>query len=387
MKRHTRRFWILVSIVSISGFSQGMLLPLIAVIFENNGVSSFLNGLNSTGLYIGILFISPFMEIPLRKFGYKPILMTGGLLVLIAMALFPTWQNFWFWFVLRLIVGIGDNALNFAAQTWITEFSPTNKRGRNIAIYGLFFGLGFAVAPLMVPLVHISESLPFILTSILSFIGWLFLFLLHNELPEQDLEMTSLRETFQRFSNVWKYAWVAFLTPFAYGFLETSLNASFPVYALRIGMDLTSVSTLLVVFSIGTIAFQLPLGIIGDKIGRNRTITGALLIGCICFSFAGMLDDYYLGSLIFIFIAGMFVGSMFSLGISYMADLTPKNLLPTGNILCGIFFSIGSLIGPSLGGLFIQAFPTISFFYLLSGLLLIILIVTFKRNILTPTLR
>ena len=69
-----KRFWILVTIVSISGFSQGMLLPLISVIFEQDGVSATLNGLSATGLYIGTLLISPFMEPPLRKFGYKPII-------------------------------------------------------------------------------------------------------------------------------------------------------------------------------------------------------------------------------------------------------------------------------------------------------------------------
>ena len=61
------RFWILVTIVAISGFSQGMLLPLIAVIFEKGGVSSSLNGLNATALYIGILLVSPFMETPSSK--------------------------------------------------------------------------------------------------------------------------------------------------------------------------------------------------------------------------------------------------------------------------------------------------------------------------------
>ena len=50
-----RRFWILVIIVSISGFSQGMLLPLISAIFEKDGISSAMNGLNATGLYIGTL--------------------------------------------------------------------------------------------------------------------------------------------------------------------------------------------------------------------------------------------------------------------------------------------------------------------------------------------
>lgn len=61
-----RRFIILVIIVSISGFSQGMLLPLISVIFEGDGVSSTLNRLNATGLYIGTLLKSPFIEQPLR---------------------------------------------------------------------------------------------------------------------------------------------------------------------------------------------------------------------------------------------------------------------------------------------------------------------------------
>ena len=81
-KIEQKRFRILVLIVAISGFSQGMLLPLISVIFENDGVSSALNGLNATGLYIGTLLVSPFMEAPLRRFGYKPIIVVGGMLVL-----------------------------------------------------------------------------------------------------------------------------------------------------------------------------------------------------------------------------------------------------------------------------------------------------------------
>ncbi len=204
------RLTILVIVVAVAGFSQGMLLPLIAVIFENSGLSSFLNGINSTALYIGILFTSPFMEPLLRKFGYKPLLVIGGLLVLISLVLFSLWQSFWYWFFLRMIIGIGDNAVNFTAQTWITEFSPEQKRGRNIALYGLSFGIGFAVGPLMVPLVNIHESLPFLISAGFSLVGWFLLFILRNELPEQDLTMSSFRDTFRRFGQAWRYAWIAF---------------------------------------------------------------------------------------------------------------------------------------------------------------------------------
>ncbi len=91
------------SIVSISGFSQGMLLPLISSIFERDGVSSALNGLNATGLYIGTLLVSPFMEAPLRRFGYKPIIVGGGMLVFVSLLLFPLMEKYCFLVHIKIV--------------------------------------------------------------------------------------------------------------------------------------------------------------------------------------------------------------------------------------------------------------------------------------------
>jgi MFS family permease len=374
MNKQRIQFGILVSIVGISGFSQGMLLPLIAVIFENSGVSPNLNGLNATALYIGILLVSPFMEEPLRKFGYKPIIILGGILVAVSLGLFPLWKSFWFWFALRLMIGIGDHALHFGTQTWITTTSSEKNRGRNVSLYGLFFGVGFAAGPLMTPLITIHEALPFILSSALCFVGWLLLFLLKNNYPEQTVEVNSLKETMKRFGTAWKYGWVAFLPPLGYGFLESSLNGSFPIYGLRIGIDLTNISVLLFSFAIGGILFQLPLGMISDKFGRKTILMSVLFIGVVSFTFASFVEDSIHPLTACLFIAGMAVGSTFSLGISYMSDLMPKNLLPTGNLLCGIAFSVGSLLGPYLGGVFIEYTEHISYFLIISSMLLTIFI-------------
>lgn len=370
MKKNGFRFWILVSIVAVSGFSQGMLLPLIAVIFEKSGVSSSLNGLNATALYIGILLVSPFMEMPLRKYGYKPVIIFGGGLVVSALALFPLWKSFWFWFVLRLLIGIGDHALHFATQTWITSFSPVKKRGRNIALYGLFFGIGFAAGPLMTPLVNINEALPFIISSILCLIGWLFVFTLKNEHPEQAAAINSFLAAIKQFRKALKYGWIAFLPPLAYGFLESSLNGSFPVYALRMDIKVSSVSLVLSAFAIGSIITQLPLGMLSDRCGRRNVLMIVLILGFCSFSTAIFLEHSFIGLFIVFLFSGMAVGSTFSLGISYMTDLVPKELLPTGNLLCGIFFSLGSLSGPIIGGLFIKLFESVSFFYIVSTVLI-----------------
>ncbi|MFY0800767.1 MFS transporter [Peribacillus frigoritolerans] len=368
-------FSVLILIVGISGFSQGMLLPIIAIIFENDGLSSSLNGFHAASLYIGILLISPFMEAPLRKYGYKPLIIFGGITVILSLALFPVWKSFWFWFVLRFFIGIGDHTLHFATQTWITAISPKTKRGRNLAIYGLFFSLGFMVGPLMTKLLEINQSLPFIITSILSLLAWSAVFLIRNELPEQDdSESTSFLGTLKRFTKVSRIAWVAFLLPFTFGVLEASLNSNFPVFALRSGIDLTAVSIIIPAFSAGTLLTQIPLGMISDRFGRRKTLLTILFLGFAIFTLAGIYSHSVLGLFICFMFGGMMVGSTFSLGISYMADLLPRNLLPAGNLLCSIFFSLGSIGGPFFGGLVIEHIQGGNFFYMISIMLFLVFI-------------
>lgn len=380
---------VLILIVGISGFSQGMLLPIIAIIFENEGISSSLNGFHAASLYIGILLISPFMEAPLRKYGYKPLILFGGITVIVSLSLFPVWKSFWFWFVLRFFIGIGDHTLHFATQTWITAISPIAKRGRNLAIYGLFFSLGFMVGPLMTKLLEINQSLPFIITSILSLLAWSTVYLIRNELPEQDdSESTSFLGTIKRFTKVSRIAWVAFLLPFTFGVLEASLNSNFPVFALRSGIDLTAVSIIIPAFSAGTLLTQIPLGMVSDRFGRRKTLLTILISGFAIFTLAGIYSYSVLGLFLCFMFGGMMVGSTFSLGISYMADLLPRNLLPAGNLLCSIFFSLGSIGGPFFGGLVIEHIDGGSFFYMISIMLFLVFIslALFKEKMPAPAM-
>ena len=62
------------------------------------------------------------------------------------------------------------------------------------------------------------------------------------------------------------------LGPFVYGFLESSLNALFPVYALRKGFEVGMIPIILSVFTFGGILTQVPLGALGDKVGRRNIL-------------------------------------------------------------------------------------------------------------------
>ncbi|QHE51052.1 MFS transporter [Pontibacillus sp. HMF3514] len=374
MSQQRFRFLVLILLVTISGFTQGMLLPLIAVILEQNGISSSINGLHATGLYIGVLIASPFMEKPLRNIGYKPMILMGGALVFVSMSFFPFWESLWFWFILRVTIGIGDHMLHFGTQTWITTTADEDKRGRNIALYGLFFGAGFAIGPLMTRLVSINIAAPFLLSAGLSIVVWSLMFLVRNQFPEDEESYSTSSSSITRFAEAGKLAWVAFLPPFAYGFLEAALHGSFPVYGMRIGHDVDTLSLIIPTFAAGSLISQLPLGILSDRIGRKKVLLSVLAAGIICFFAAAYLEESVIWLFILFTLSGIFVGSIFSLGISYMTDILPKRLLPAGNIMCGIAFSIGSIIGPYTGGVFIELFPELSFFHVITTMLVLITI-------------
>lgn len=366
-------FMILILLVSVSGFSQGALLPVISIIFEHAGTSPTLNGLHATGLYLGVLLASPFMEAPLRRFGFKPLIVIGGAAVFLSLFSFVFFESYVVWFFLRLMIGIGDHMLHFSTQTWVTYASSSRNRGRNISLYGLSFGLGFAAGPFLTPLIEINPSLPFIVSGAVSLCIWLLVFVLKNTYPDTgEVQTSEQTNSLKRFKKAFQFGWVAFMMPFCYGFLETTLNSNFPVYALRSGVTVDAVAFILPAFAIGSIVFQLPLGMLSDRFGRRRIILCVTLAGSFFFLLAGIFIQSVLAVAICFFIAGMAVGSTFSLGISYMTDLLPKHLLPAGNLMCGMAFSAGSILGPVLGGFFVQTFEGMNLLYLVSIVILFV---------------
>jgi MFS family permease len=124
----------------IAGTAQGLLLPLLSYMQELRGVSPSVNGLNSAALYVGMMGTSLFVGRPIRRFGYKPVILAGGWTVTLSLLLYPVWDSMAYWLVLRLLTGVGITSLHFASQLWIMSATPSQLRGKTYIIH-LSFGL------------------------------------------------------------------------------------------------------------------------------------------------------------------------------------------------------------------------------------------------------
>lgn len=122
-------YMILITVIIAAGLSQGLLLPVLSILLEQKGVSSSLNGLNAAALYVGSFAMTLVAERVLGAIGFKKLIAAGLSLVLVALLLFPLLPGIKVWFVLRLFVGIGDSAINYAAQLWVLLMTPAEHRG------------------------------------------------------------------------------------------------------------------------------------------------------------------------------------------------------------------------------------------------------------------
>jgi len=378
-------YFILIAVVVAAGLSQGLLLPVLAIFLERMGISSSMNGLNAAALYVGSFAMTLVAERLLGWVGFKKLIVSGLVLVMLSLVAFPLIPSVAVWFVLRVLVGIGDSALHYAAQLWVLMMSTVKNRGRSISFYGMSYGLGFSVGPLGIPLLKYGEAVPFLILAVLFlFILLVVLFKLPNLKPEKNEQ--GEQQPAGRYLKSYRLAWFALIPAFLYGYMEAGINSNFPVYGLRSGFTLGEISTLLPFVGIGGLLLQLPLGIWSDKFGRKRVLTIAGIVGGCCFLLIPVAGTNFWATLLLLTMAGGLVGSFFSLGLAYAADILPRVLLPAANVVASFHFNAGSIAGPNAGGAIMETGWNGGIFVLLGGLYILFACtgLWFKGNRVSP---
>ncbi|CAM4459105.1 MFS transporter [Paenibacillus tarimensis] len=362
-------FVTLILVVIVAGASQGLLLPLLSIWLEQRGVSAQVNALNSAALYLGVFGTMFVIERPVRKYGFQPVILTGIVMVIAATISFTFTQSLAVWFMLRLIVGIGDSALHYASQLWIVSNAPADRRGRYISLYGMAYGVGFSIGPLAIKLTRYGDIIPIITMNVLFIAVLIMVLRLRNEQPPEadGARGSNTAKPENRFLRVYRLAWFPLIPAFLYGYMEASMNGNFPIYGLRMGITSDEIAYLLPLIGFGSLILQLPLGVWSDRIGRKPILMLCGIAGAAAFLAVPLAGSNSWGIGALFLVAGGSIGSFYSLGLAYAADLLPRAILPTANVIASIHFSIASLIGPNAGGWLIQHVSLPSLFYIMGS--------------------
>jgi MFS family permease len=335
--------------VTLVTFSQGLVIPLLASL-QIGRVSAVLNSISTTVLYMGLVIAMFVVEAVIRRFGMRNTVMWSLWTGIVLVVLIALTRGAWLWLVFRFGVGLCLGAIHYTTQTWLGQLTDPAKRGRQMALYGMATGIGFAVGPLCLTTASASAMIPFVLICVAFAIAVMLIAGLPNPslaLASDELARSSEGPTIRQ---LYRMALPAIAMPFVFGYMESALNGDLPLYAQRVGLPVTVISTGLAAFVIGSLVLQYALGHLSDRWGRGRILVGCSGIGALVFGLLPFIRSSF-GILLLLALAGGFVGTLFSLSLAFLNDLVGPEQLPRANRLAMIHFGSGMTLGPFVAGL------------------------------------
>jgi MFS family permease len=327
-----------------SGFFFGVVIPILSVMLERDGVSTTLIGLNASMAMIAAVLAGPFVPRIARRLGIYHTMILGLALLLVGIMLLPVVRELNAWFAFRFILGIGMVIHWSLIMTWLNTIVSEKNRGLALGINGALWGLGYAFGPVLIKSIGLNGLTPFLISGAAILGSAALLLIFRRAVPE--IEVTATRHVWHAF----RAAPVIMIIAFVGGFGETGLGAMLPVYGLHSGLGIEDAIIMISVLTIGGVVLGVPTGWAADRM--NRWMLMIACIGCGIVGPALLPFTVHATAPLWLNLflwGGMLVG-IHSIGVTLLGQRFPASELAQANALFVMCFSAGAAGGSFASG-------------------------------------
>ena len=368
-----------VSAITAVGIAIGLGLPLLSVILEKRGVSSTMIGLNSAMAGVAAMAAAPLTT----WIAQRLTVVTTMLLSIVAAAVsalgFYYAEALWMWFPLRIVFHGAITILFVLSEFWINTAAPPSRRGLVLGIYATVLSLGFAAGPLIFSVIGSDGILPFAIGAGVILLAAIPILVARKENPVIGAapDLPFLRYVF--------LVPTATAAVFVFGAVESGGLVLFPVYATRTGFTESQGALLLTMIGVGNMLFQIPVGLIADRIGDRRRLLSLFavigLIGSLALPF--LIHDWLLTAVILLFWGGSVAG-LYTVGLAHLGAKLHGADLASANAAFVFCYALGMLVGPQTIGVSMDVAGDHGFSWALAFFFAIYVALTLFRILLRP---
>lgn len=348
--------------IALVGTGLSLTLPLLSLRMEAGGMSGGFIGFNTAVGGLATVLGAPFVPGLARRFGVRPVLLFAvglGAIVLVSFHFVPDFRA---WFVLRFLFGVSLTILFVLSEYWINAAAPPERRGLVMGIYATVLSLGFAAGPAILAAVGTQGLAPFAAGALLYLLAAAPVAAAGAETPAIEDETTKGVLGFLRAAPA------ATLAGFIYGAVETGAFGLLPVYGRRLGFDEQAAAALITVVALGNVVFQIPIGLIADRVDRRLVLFACALVGTGGALLLPGLEASPRALHAVLFVWGGIVAGLYTVGLAMLGARYTGAELATANATFVILYSLGMIAGPPAIGLGMDVVDPHGFAYALAAM-------------------
>lgn len=352
-----------ISAIAVVGVGISLSIPLLALELESRGVSGTLIGINTAVAGIATVATAPFVPLLVRRLGVRALLTLAIVLSASSLLAFKAVPSFAAWFPLRFVFGAALCVLFAVSEFWINAVAPPSRRGLIMGIYATALSIGAALGPVILSVTGTAGWEPYIAGAVVLCLGAIPILMARGMTPRiHDSDHHGVL-SFLRKSPT------ALMAALVFGAMETSVMSFLPVYGVRLGLGDSEATLLLTVAVLGNVAFQIPLGLVSDRVDRRVLLFACAMVGTVGAATLPYLQVDSLGFLAAVFLATGVVGSLYTVGLAHLGARFHGANLASANAAFVMFYSIGLIAGPPLAGQGMDLYNPYGFAYVIAGML------------------
>lgn len=350
-----------ISAISAVGVAIGLGLPLLSIILEKRGISSTMIGVNSAMAGVAAMMAASVTSKIAHDFGVARTMLIAVVVSALSALCFYFADAFWMWFPLRIVFHGATTTLFILSEYWINMTAPPKKRGMVLGIYATGLAVGFAVGPLLFSVVGSEGIMPFLVGAAIILLAAIPIFLARGESPE-----LSERPNHHFARYIWLVP-MASAAAFVFGAVQAGGLSLFPIYATREGFNESQAALLLTVMGIGNMVFQIPIGLLSDRMKDRRTLLALMAFAGVCGTLAlpFLVDSWILVAALLLFWGGL-VSGMYTVGLTHLGSRLKGADLVSANAAFIFCYAMGTIAGPQAVGISMDVAGTDGFAWALA---------------------
>ncbi|MBV8405403.1 MAG: MFS transporter [Gammaproteobacteria bacterium] len=328
------------------GLVIGFQPPLIAFVLERGGASSVEIGAVNSISTLAVILCGPFFPGAIRRLGLRRATALGMLVSMAMLLVMPLVPDFQGWLPLRFVTGCALGLEWIASEIWLNRLSSDERRGTVMGTYATVFAAGVMAGPLLLQVTGTSGWRPFGVGALSLALTALPL-LAARDPPAAAADSGDRR----RWLRIARAAPIVMLAAVIAGVVESAYVALLPVFALLRGLDEHASLRLVTVFLAGNVLLQVPIGRLGDRLGRQRVLALCAVV-CVVgpLLLSATLGTPWLVWPLLLLWGGTMYG-FYTQGIAMLGERYPHAELADANTVFVIVYCTGGIAGPLLGGM------------------------------------
>ncbi|MGV3552885.1 MFS transporter [Rhizobium sp.] len=352
-----------IAAISAVGIAMGLGLPLLSILLEKRGIPASLTGLNTAMAGIAAMIAAPITTRLAHSMGVASTMLWAVVIAAISALGFYYIENFWAWFPLRIVFHGAITALFILSEFWINVAAPPGKRGLVLGIYATVLSIGFALGNVIFSLVGSAGFLPFGVGATIILAAAIPIFWARHESPDLD------EKPMGHFLRYLMLVPTASFAVFVFGAVEAGGMALFPIFASQEGFSESQAGFLLSVMAIGNVVFQIPVGLLSDRIKDRRLLLTTIgvvgLIGSIILPF--VTHDWRVFSILLLIFGGAIAG-LYTVGLSHLGSRFRGAELAAANAAFIFSYAVGTVVGPQAIGIGMDLVGSRGYAWAITGL-------------------